>query len=103
MTAAQFTAKLAEHNPVDRIAPLAKAHVPIYHIQGDSDKTVPLEKNSGELALRYRQCGGGGEMTINVVKGKGHDMWPGWFQCQELVDFVIIHARRGLPNRNEGK
>ena len=100
MTAAQLTAKLAEHNPLDRIEPLAKAHVPIYHIQGDSDQTVPLEKNSGELALRYRQFGG--EMTINVIKGKGHDMWPGWFQCQELVDFVINQAHKSSSNRGDG-
>jgi hypothetical protein len=28
-----------------------------------------------------------------VIEGQGHNMWPGWFQCQELVDFVIAHAR----------
>jgi hypothetical protein len=98
MTEAQLNAKLKEHNPVDRLAPLAKARVPIYHLQGDSDTAVPLEKNSGLLAQRYRELGGA--MTLNVIKGGGHTMWPGWFQCQELVDFVIAHALKVGPNKS---
>jgi hypothetical protein len=42
------------------------------------------------LAERYRQFGG--EITIVVPKGQGHNYWTGFFQCQELVDFVIAHA-----------
>ncbi len=91
MTQQQLTDVLAQHNPVDRLAPLAKAGVPVLHIHGDVDTVVPLETNSGELAKRYRRLGG--EMTLTVVKGQGHNMWSGWFQCQELVDFVIAHAK----------
>ena len=97
MTEEQLHATLAEHNPIERIGPLASAHVPIYHIHGDVDTLVPLVNNSGELAQRYQELGG--EMTLNVVKGQGHNMWPGWFQCQELVDFVIAHACNGGPDK----
>ena len=97
MTTEQLADKLAEHNPIDRLAPLAKAKVPIFHIHGDSDKVVPLEKNSAELAKRYGELGG--KMTLNIVKGQGHNMWPGWFQCQELVDFMIAHAGEERPNK----
>jgi pimeloyl-ACP methyl ester carboxylesterase len=90
MTAEQLETQLTEHNPVDRLNSLAKARVPIYHIHGDSDAVVPIEKNSGELAQRYQQLGG--EVILNVVKGQGHTMWPGWFACPELVDFTIYHA-----------
>ena len=38
-------------------------------------------------------------MTLNVMKGQGHNMWSGWFQCQELVDFVIAHARGKGPSK----
>lgn len=93
LTEEELRAGLAEHNPTERLASLAKAHVPIYHIHGDSDTVVPLETNSGELAVRYGQLGGA--MTLNVVAGQGHNMWPGWFQCQALVDFVIAHAHQG--------
>ena len=33
-------------------------------------------------------------MTLEVVKGQGHNMWVGWFQSQALVDFLIKHATR---------
>ena len=90
MSAEQLASSLTEHNPIDRLKPLADARVPIYHLHGDSDTVVPLEKNSGELAQRYQQLGG--EITLNVIEGQGHNMWPGWFKCGELVDFVISHA-----------
>ena len=97
MTPAQLTAKLGEHNPIDRLAPLAKAGVPIFHIHGDKDTVVPLEQNSAEVARRYKKLGG--TMTLVVVKGQGHNMWPGWFQSQPLVDFVIARARQqSLPS-----
>jgi pimeloyl-ACP methyl ester carboxylesterase len=92
MNEEQLQAELNRHNPIDRLEPLAKAHIPIYHIHGDSDTVAPIEKNSGTLAKLYRHAGG--EITLNVIKGQGHNLWPGWFQCQELVDFVIANARK---------
>jgi len=91
MTKEQLAAKLAEHNPIDRLAPLAKADVPIFHIHGDSDRVVPLDENSGELKKRYDKAGG--PMTLEVVEGQGHNMWPGWFNSQKLVDFVLSNAK----------
>ena len=49
MTEEQLMDKLTEHNPIDRLAPLAKAKVPIFHIHGDNDEVVPLEKNSATI------------------------------------------------------
>lgn len=92
LSAADLTAHLTEHNPIDRLASLARAGVPILHIHGDSDKLVPLEKNSGELARRYRELGG--PMELIIVKGKGHEVCPEFFRSQDFVDFVIRHAVR---------
>lgn len=97
MTEEQLHADLSAHNPIDRLAPLANASVPIYHLHGDSDTVVPLDMNSGELAQRYRQLGGA--MTLKVIEGQGHNLWPGWFRNQELVDFVIAQAHKGRSNR----
>ena len=97
MTEEQLAAKLTKHNPIDRLAPLAKAKVPIFHIHGDSDRVVPLDKNSSELRTRYVKLGG--NMTLEIVKGQGHNMWAGWFHSQELVDFVITHAIEDQPNK----
>ena len=96
MTAEQLAQHLDEHCPVRRVATLAKARVPIFHIHGDADTVVPIERNSGALLQEYTRYGG--EMTLRVLKGMGHDMWPGWFQNQELMDFVTAHAA-GEPAR----
>jgi hypothetical protein len=91
MTEQQLSNQLTTNNPIDRLKPLAHARVPIFHIHGDNDKVVPLEKNSAALAQRYRKLGG--EMNLVIIKGQGHNMWPGWFHCEELVNFVIAHAK----------
>lgn len=101
MTEEQLMEKLAENNPINRLGGLAKEKVPIFHIHGDSDTVVPLEDNSGELARRYHKLGG--EMTVLVPKGQGHNMWTGFFQCQELVDFVITHAREDRQSVDQTK
>ena len=98
MTEAELKAKLTEHNPIDRLAPLAKSRVPILHIHGDSDRVVPLEANSGALASRYRELGG--PVEIEIFKGQGHNMWKGWFQSQKLTDFIIACALAESPDTN---
>jgi hypothetical protein len=34
---------------------------------------------------------------IRVIKseGQGHSFWPGFFSCQELVDFLIAKSKSG--------
>ncbi len=91
LKADELAAKLAEHNPVDRLDALIKADVPFFAIHGDNDKVVPLEKNSGLVADRYKAAGKTPQLI--VPKGQGHNMWTGFFQSQELVDFVIAHAK----------
>ena len=95
MTAEEMAARLAEHNPVDRLAALARAGVPLFAIHGDVDRVVPLEANSGEMRKRYEALGG--QMQLIVPPGQGHNMWAGFFQCQELVDFVVAQVKRTKP------
>ena len=90
MSAKELEAKLTEHNPIDRLELLAKAKVPILHIHGDKDGTVPLEANSAELGRRYKALGG--PVEIAVIPGQGHNMWKGWFESQQLTDFAIARA-----------
>ncbi|MBT3344456.1 MAG: hypothetical protein HN404_15740 [Gemmatimonadetes bacterium] len=89
LTTDQFIEELPNHDPLERLAPLAAANVPIFHIHGDSDTVVPLEANSARLARRYDELAA--PMTLRVIEGGGHDMWDGWFRCEELVDFIIEH------------
>ncbi|MFT4514042.1 MAG: pimeloyl-ACP methyl ester carboxylesterase [Planctomycetota bacterium] len=91
MSEAELTAALPRHNPMERLASLAKANVPIYHIHGDKDRVVPFAANSGALLQRYRKLGG--QIVVRTAEGQGHNMWQGFFQDQALVDFVISSAR----------
>ena len=91
MTAEELEAAIDDHDPVARLAPLAKAGVPIFHIHGDSDRVVPLAANSALVHERYRKLGGA--MTLEVAPGQGHNMWRGFFESAVLADFVIDRAR----------
>lgn len=89
-TPAEYTAALPNHNPINRLEPLAKAGVPILHIHGDSDRMVPLERNSAALAEKYHKLGG--SIRLIVVPGQGHNAWPGWWDNTELLDFIVAHV-----------
>jgi pimeloyl-ACP methyl ester carboxylesterase len=90
----ELKAQLKQFNPVDRLEGLAKAKVPLFAIHGDIDKVVPLDDNSGRVKDRYQALGG--KMTLIVPPKQGHNMWPGFFQCRELVEFVIDSAGVGV-------
>ncbi len=91
LTTDELQNRLSEFNPVDRITALAKAKVPLFAIHGDVDTVVPLEQNTGLMKSRLEEQNGSIELI--VPKGQGHNMWDGFFQCDELVTFVIRHAR----------
>ena len=93
MAADELQRKLSDHNPVDRIAALANVRVPLFAIHGDVDTVVPLEANSGLVKSRYDELGA--VMQLIVPPGQGHNMWNGFFQSEELVQFVLTHARSG--------
>lgn len=89
-TPEELTANRNKHNPIERLAPLAKAKVPVFHIHGDKDGLVPLDKNSAILIKRYKALGG--PATLEVIKDGGHDMKKHWFESQNLTDFMIEKA-----------
>lgn len=57
-------------NPVDTLAPIAKAKIPIIHVYGDADDVVPADENTVILAKRYKDLGG--EITLIPKPGVGH-------------------------------
>ena len=86
LTAEELEKQLTQHNPIDRLEPLAKAGVPILHIHGNADAVVPLAKNSQIVLDRYTALGG--KMKLIVVPGKGHAEIPEYFQELRLVLFL---------------
>jgi pimeloyl-ACP methyl ester carboxylesterase len=73
-------------NPVDNLAPLAEADVPILHVVGEADQVVPVAENTDVVEERYRKLGG--RMHVIRKPGVGHhphsltDPTP-------IVDFIL--------------
>jgi pimeloyl-ACP methyl ester carboxylesterase len=95
LTPAELEKQLTKHNPIDRLAPIAAAKIPILHIHGDIDKIVPIEQNSGEIAKRYKALGG--EMELIVIPGKGHQYDKQFFESEKMVEFILKHAGAQAP------
>lgn len=96
LSAEELEKELPRHNPVDRLESLQTAGVPLFAIHGDVDAVVPLEANSGLVKTRYESLGG--TMDLIVPHGQGHNMWEGFFQCRELVDFVVRTSGVTIPD-----
>ncbi len=90
MTDVEFKEHLKENNPIDRLEPLARKKVPVFHIHGDGDTVVPLETNSAKLVERYKALGGPAD--IEVIHGKGHEEVAEFFENHKMVDFFVRHA-----------
>jgi len=80
-------------NPIKRAGVLADAKIPVFIIHGKDDKVVPLAENSAALEDVYKLKDVGRLIEVIKVDGQGHSFWPGYFQCQELVDFLVDKAR----------
>lgn len=91
----QLLARIKELNPIERADKLAEAKLPVFLIHGDVDTVVPLAENSAALAEVYRRQGATDALQLIVAEGQGHNMWEGFFRCQELVDFAVARARAG--------
>ena len=84
---ADLMARLKEFNPIDNLAGLAANKVPMFAVHGDNDVVVPYDVNTKLLKERYEAAGG--SITIKVIPGEGHKVGPSFFECQELIDFVL--------------
>jgi arylsulfatase A-like enzyme len=89
----QLDAQQQELNPIKRSDKLAKARVPVLIIHGKDDRVVPLAENSATLEKTYRANDAGDLIKVIKIDGQGHNFWPGFFHCQELVDFLIEKAK----------
>ena len=82
-----------DKNPIDVLAPLAKANIPLLHIVSLNDVVVPPAENTFILAKRYRELGGKIEI-IEVEKGtdksNGHHFAHP--DPERVADFIQTHA-----------
>jgi pimeloyl-ACP methyl ester carboxylesterase len=90
LSLAELERRAGEFNPVDNLAPLAKAGVKILHLHGDEDTLVPTAANSTELARRYRDFGGAAEVVLLRLPAakRGHD-GPELYESAALLKFLL--------------
>jgi hypothetical protein len=86
LTLDQLTARQSEFNPIDNLAPLAKAGVKILHIHGDKDDLVPMSANSIEVVKRYEKLGGSAKVV--EIPGLGHGGQV-LYESRPLLDFLL--------------
>lgn len=87
-----FSNVMEQYNPINHLAGLAQAKVPIRIVHGDSDRVVPLEENSAIVADRYRKLGG--DVKVEVVPGKGHQVVGEFFKSAKLIQFMLERSAR---------
>lgn len=91
MTRAELESKLPELNPIEHLDGLLQNDVPFFIVHGDSDEVVPLDRNTAILQERY--LAGGGRIEVKGIPGEGHKVGPSFFECPELVEFVLAAAK----------
>lgn len=79
--------EMTRYNPIDNLKPLLAHKVPMFIVHGDADKAVPYDQNTRLLKERYEA--GGGQITVKVVPGKGHEAVPEFFEDRELLAFIL--------------
>lgn len=76
-------------NPVDAVAPLAKAGIAMVHVVGDRDDVVPPIENALVVEERFRKLGG--SILVIHEADKGHHP-HGLADPRPVVEFVIEHS-----------
>jgi pimeloyl-ACP methyl ester carboxylesterase len=78
-------------NPVDNLAPLAQAKIPILSVCGDADTGVPMAENTLVVQDRYQTLGG--EITVIAKPGVGHHPHS-LRDPQPIVEFILQHSAK---------
>ena len=76
-------------NPLDNLAPLAKAGIPIIHVVGDADEVVPVAENTAIAEARYQKLGG----TFKVIHKPGVGHKHSLKDPQPIVDFILAQDK----------
>lgn len=78
-------------NPANKLAPLAKARIPILAVVGDADDVVPLEENMAVVERKYRAMGG----SVKVIHKPGAGHHPHSLpDPAPIVDFILKSVRQ---------
>lgn len=75
-----------KHNPIDHAREIAKANLPLLHVVGDADKTVPVASNTAVFAKRLATYG----YTLQIIHKPGIGHHPHSLKDpQPILDFIL--------------
>jgi len=84
---------VAKTQPLENLAALAQAKIPILHVCGDEDPA--LETNTRVAEEKYQALGG--QMNVIIEKGRGHyPLFPE--NPNAVVEFITEAASRAQGN-----
>ena len=88
-----------DKNPVDNLAPLAKAHIPILAVIGDADEVVPVGENIDLVETRYQELGG----KFRVIRKPGGKHHPHSLpDPAPIVDFAVLASEASATPASNG-
>ncbi len=78
-------------NPIDTLAPIAAAKIPLIYVVGDADQVVPAEENALIVEQRYRALGG----EVKVIHKPGVEHHPhGLEDPSPVIKFILAHTAK---------
>lgn len=81
-------------NPVDNLAPLAAAKIPLLDVCGEADTVVPIDENTRVIERRYRELGG----EIKVIAKPFCEHHPHSLkEPAPIVNFILRHTPGMAP------
>lgn len=93
LTPAELEQQIKDLNPIESVHSLAAADIPVHIIHGLDDHVVPIDPNSLRLKETYDRAGKGHLVHVDEIAKQGHNFWPGFFQDEALVKFMITRAK----------
>ncbi len=93
----QAEALAYKQNPIDELAPLASAGIPLIGVVGDADEVVPVDENLQIVEERYKALGG--KIIVIHKPGAGHHP-HGLDDPSPVVEFILEQTTkaRSLPS-----
>ena len=81
------------HNPIDTLAPLAKAGIPLIHVVGDVDDAVPAAENTAIVEKRYQALGA--KITVFHKPKVGHHP-HGLDDPKPVVELILRYTQAAV-------
>lgn len=91
VTQEEIRANIAKYDPIDNLTPLIERKLPVFIVQGLADKGVPYEENTKIVEDAFKA--GNAPITVKLFPGIGHAALPEYFENQELLNFMLTHAK----------